>query len=99
MSSLGSVSRLRARPPCVRLLPSCSVPHRAVTGLLATVAMLIVGGKLATGEPAKSSAAVAPAAQPSNEELLRNFQCMEQRIRALEAQLKSQTTAPLRETE
>jgi hypothetical protein len=62
--------------------------------LLATVAMVGLGGRLAAGEPAKPPASLTPAAQPSNEELLRNLQCMEQRIRALEGQLKSQSAAP-----
>src|ERR1700730_8284459 len=78
----------------LRLLPSFSGPRRTVTTLLATVAMLVVGGRFAAGEPAKPSAPVAPATLLSNEELLRNFQCMEQRLRALEGQLNSQTATP-----
>jgi hypothetical protein len=56
--------------------------------------MVGLGGRLAAGEPAKPPASLTPAAQPSNEELLRNLQCMEQRIRALEGQIKSQSAAP-----
>jgi hypothetical protein len=75
-----------------RVLPFLKSP-RILTVLLTTAAMLGAGGGLAVGEPAKSSAAAALAPQMPNEELLRNFQCMEQRIRALEGQLKSKATA------
>src|SRR5262249_29645318 len=53
-----------------------------------------VGSGLAMGQPVKPSAPPAPAAQLSNEELFRRMQCMEQRIRVLEGQLKSQGAAP-----
>ena len=73
-----------------------SSPHRALMVLLATVIMLSVGESIALGEQGKSSALTPPAAAPapSNEELMRNVQCMEQRIRTLEAHLKAQTAAP-----
>jgi len=66
--------------------------------LLTTTAMLSMGGSFALGEQGKPSAPAPPTASavfamPSNEELLRNMQCMEQRIRALEGQLKSQAPA------
>ena len=77
----------------LRVVPAIFGPRHALTLLLTTAAMSGVGAGLAAGEPAKPSPPPAPAAQPSNEELLRNLQCMEQRIRALEGQLKSQAAA------
>jgi hypothetical protein len=73
-----------------------SSPHRALTVVLTTAVMLSAGGNIALGEQSKPSAPTPPAAAPapSNEELLRNVQCMEQRIRTLEAHLKAQTAAP-----
>jgi hypothetical protein len=62
--------------------------------LLATVSMLGVGVGLAAGEPAGPSVRAAPPAQLSNTEILRYFQCMEDRVRSLEGQLKSQASAP-----
>jgi hypothetical protein len=102
MSSLSSVSWLCAHAAltdgCIKAyhlrdLSSFPALHRTFTTLLATVAMLVVGGSLAASEPAKPSVPVAPAVQLSNEELLRNILCMEQRIRALEGQVKSQAGA------
>jgi hypothetical protein len=66
-----------------------SRPLRNFTGLLATTAMWATSAALAAGEPAKPPASAAPTVMPSNEELLRNLQCMEQRIRTLEGQLKA----------
>jgi len=73
-----------------------SSPRRASMVLLTAAAMLSMGERFALGEGGKPSAPIPPAAAPapSNEELLRNVQCMEQRIRALEAQLKAQKAAP-----
>jgi hypothetical protein len=73
-----------------------SNPCRASMVLLTVAAMLSMGESIALAEKAKPSVPTPPAAAPatSNEELLRNVQCMEQRIRALEAQLKAQTAAP-----
>ncbi len=68
---------------------------RALSLLLTTAAILNLDCRLAASQPVKPSVPAAPTVQqPSTEELLRNLQCMEQRIRALEGQLKSQTTAP-----
>jgi len=84
------------RAPTLRPVATSAKPFRPLAVLLTTAAMSGVGGALAFGEPAKPAAPKAPAvpAAPSNEELLRKVQCMEQRIRALEGQLKAQTTAP-----
>src|SRR6266852_4814938 len=71
-----------------------SRPRRTLTTLLATASMLGLSAGLAAGEPTKPSAPTAPAAQVSNEQLLRNYQCMEQRLRVLEGRLKSQAAAP-----
>src|SRR5262245_3544535 len=68
--------------------------RRAFSLLLTTTAILNLDCRLAASQPVKPSIPAAPTAQPlSTEELLRNLQCMEQRIRALEGQLKSQSTA------
>jgi len=89
------------RAPTLRPVATSAKPFRPLAVLLTTAAMSGVGGALAFGEPAKPAAPKAPAvpAAPSNEELLRKVQCMEQRIRALEGQLKAQTTAPAAATE
>ncbi len=71
-----------------------SRPRHTFTTLLATASMLGLSAGLAAGDPTKPSAPTAPAAQVSNEQLLRNYQCMEQRLRALEGRLKSQAAAP-----
>jgi hypothetical protein len=73
-------------------------PRHTFTVLLTTAAMWAASAALAAGEPAKPTTPAAPAASPSNEELLRNLQCMEQRIRALEGQLKSRAGAPATDT-
>jgi hypothetical protein len=65
-------------------------PRRVFTLLLTTAATLAAGAGLAVGQPAKPAAPAPPPAQLSNEELLRNLQCMEQRLRALEGRLKTQ---------
>ena len=65
-----------------------SKSRQIVAVLLTATAALAAGGGLALGQPARP-AAPAPA-QLSNEELLRNLQCMEQRLRALEGRLKIQ---------
>jgi hypothetical protein len=65
-------------------------PRRVFALLLTTAATLAAGAGLAVGQPAKPTAPTPPPAQLSNEELLRNLQCMEQRLRALEGRLKSQ---------
>src|SRR5262245_34534361 len=75
-------------------VPAISRRRHNVAMLLATAAMVSVGSGLAMGQPVKPSAPPAPAAQLSNEELFRRMQCMEQRIRVLEGQLKSQAAAP-----
>src|SRR5262245_16530297 len=75
-------------------VPAISRRRHNVAMLLATAAMVSVGSGLAMGEPVKSPAPPAPAVQLSNEELFRRMQCMEQRIRVLEGQLKSQAAAP-----
>src|SRR3954454_2488837 len=93
--------------PCVanRLVHGIANLHctastrRMLLGFLLTPAMSALGATLAVGEPVRSSGPVAPASQAapvqiSNEELLRNLQCMEQRVRALEGQLKAQSSAP-----
>lgn len=64
--------------------------HHILTLLLMTAAALASGSGTAVGENAKPTAPGAPPAQLSNEELLRNLQCMEQRLRALEGRLKTQ---------
>jgi hypothetical protein len=62
---------------------------------LLTAALLSVGVGHARGEPAKQTvAAAAPVPQLANEELLKNMQCMEQRLKALEAKLKAQSATP-----
>jgi len=71
-------------------------PRRPLTMMLATASIVGLSTGLAAGEPAKPTA---PAAQLSNEQLLRNFQCMEQRLRLLEGQLKAQAAAPTAGTE
>src|SRR5947209_7006805 len=71
-------------------------PRRILTMMLATASIFGLSAGLAAGEPAKPTA---PAAQLSNEQLLRNFQCMEQRLRLLEGQLKAQAAAPTAGTE
>src|SRR5580704_16496861 len=58
--------------------------------LLATVATLCAGAGLAAENPSDAP----PTAQPSNEELIRRLQAMEQRIKTLEGQLK-QKSAPV----
>ena len=78
----------------VRAVPAISRPRHSLATLLTTAAMVSVGSGLAMGAPVKSSAAPASAVQLSNEELFRRMQCMEQRIRVLEGQLKSQAAAP-----
>jgi hypothetical protein len=83
-SARAALTDERSKALHLRFLPSFRGPRRTFTTLLATVAMVGLGGRLAAGEPAKPPASLTPAAQPSNEELLRNLQCMEQRIRALE---------------
>jgi hypothetical protein len=75
-----------------------SGPYRALMILLAATTMLSTGARLALGEqgkPGKPAEAAVPAVQsaPSIEELIRNLQCMEQRVRALEGQLKAQPAA------
>jgi len=63
--------------------------------VLATAAATLSGSSgLASGEPAKPSAMPTPAAALSNEELLRDLHCMEQRLRALENELKSRPGTP-----
>jgi hypothetical protein len=79
------------RAPGIRCVSPFASPRRGLRVLLGTVAILGLCGGLAVGEPAKPSAPAALATQLSTEELLRNLQCMEQRIRALEGKLKSQT--------
>jgi hypothetical protein len=65
-------------------------PRRVFTVLLTTAAILAAGAGLAVGQPAKPAPSAPPPAQLSNEELLRNLQCMEQRLRALEGRLKTE---------
>src|SRR5262245_10975545 len=67
-----------------------SKPRHILMVLLTTTATLAAGTGLAVGQAAKPAAPPASAAPPSNEELLRNLQCMEQRVRALESRLKAQ---------
>ncbi len=81
-----------------------SKPRLTLTLLLTTTAVISLNGRLALAEPAKASPAKTAAATPapqqvSTEELLRNLQCMEQRVRALESKLKSQQPAPSTETQ
>jgi hypothetical protein len=64
--------------------------RRILTILLTATATLAAGAGLAVGQPAKPATPARSPAQPSNEELLRNLQCMEQRLRALEGRLKTQ---------
>jgi hypothetical protein len=74
-------------------VPSCRKPRRALAVLLAGVAMAGLGAAAAhAGDDgaAKLSALVAP---PSNEELIKKLFMMEQRIQALEKQLKEKQSA------
>ena len=64
--------------------------RRVFTVLLTATATLAAGAGPAVGQPAKPAVPAPPPAQLSNEELLRNLQCMEQRLRALEGRLKIQ---------
>src|ERR1700730_10823217 len=66
---------------------------RIASSLLPTVALLVLTGGVAAGEPVKTSAATSPVAPSPTDEMWKKFQCMEQRIRALEGQLKVQTSA------
>jgi hypothetical protein len=71
-------------------------PRRALTMLLATAALLGTGGGAArAGDEGRQAALVA---QPSNEELIKKLLAMEQRVQALEKQLKqkqSTSAAPM----
>src|SRR5262249_25255584 len=78
----------------VRAVPAISRPRHSLATLLTPAAMVSLGGGLGRGERVKPSAPSASAVQLSNEELFRRMQCMEQRIRVLEGQLKSQAAAP-----
>ena len=82
-----------ARGP--RCVPLIFQRRGRVTASLLTAALLSVGVGYARGEPAKQTVATAaPVPQLANEELLKNMQCMEQRLKALEAKLKAQSATP-----
>src|SRR5262249_45364561 len=78
----------RATPDRLRVVPVMFGARHALTLLLTTAAMSGIAGGHAAAEPAKPAAPPAGVAHASNQELLRNLQCMEQRIRALEGQRK-----------
>jgi hypothetical protein len=74
------------RSICCSNLP---MPKPALAIVLIAAGVLDMQCRPAAGETAKPSVQAAPSAQLSNEEMLRNLQCMEQRLRALEGQVKS----------
>ena len=80
----------------VTLAAQSPTPRRALTMLLATAALLGTGGGAArAGDEGRQAALVA---QPSNEELIKKLLAMEQRVQALEKQLKqkqSTSAAPM----
>jgi hypothetical protein len=66
-----------------------------ITVSLLTAALLSVGVGYARGEQVKQAVGTAaPVPQLANDELLKNMQCMEQRLKALEAKLKAQSAIP-----
>src|SRR5260370_7388294 len=75
-------------------ISAVSRSRHSLTALLATASVLSFGGGLARGAPVKPSSQPAAPMQLSNDELLSRMQCMEQRIRVLEAQLNSQPPPP-----
>src|SRR5258708_13710439 len=82
--SVCSIAACRVAAPSTK-------PRCALTMLLATVAMLGASGAGAlAGDEAKLSALVA---QPGNEELIKKLLAMEQRVQALEKQLKQKQAA------
>jgi len=74
-----------------------AAPHsrrRMFAVLLATAAVIGTGGALA--QPAAKSAPPSdPAAAPANDDMAKKLELMEQRIRALEGELKKGVTADL----
>src|SRR2546425_10935684 len=68
-----------------KLQQTPAIRRRTLTVLLTTAAMLTAGAPVLAGDEAKLSALTGA---PSNEELIRKLIAMEQRVQALEKQLK-----------
>jgi hypothetical protein len=86
-------SAKRARGP--RCFPLIVQRRSRLTVFSLAAALLSIGAGFARGEPAKQTVATAaPVPQLTNEEMLKNMQCMEHRLKALEAKLKAQSATP-----